>query len=251
MIISKKKVKGMFNRDKKKLALLIDPENTNSPEDLARLVIIADEAKADYIFVGGSLVTHNRIDEVVTSIKKNTNAPVVLFPGGLNQISVHADAILFLSLISGRNPEFLISKQVAAAPLVKKIGLQVIPTGYLLIGTTSSASYMSNTSPIPYHKSDIAKATALAGEMMGHKAIYLDAGSGAPEPVRAEMINKVRKTITTPLIVGGGITCFDEAYSTLEAGADILVVGNATEKDPNIIKEIAGAVKAMNGLNVH
>ena len=241
----------MFNRDKKKIALLIDPENTKGCEELAKLLNVVNQAKVDYIFVGGSLVTHNKIDEVVKSIKENSNLPVVLFPGGLNQISSHADAILFLSLISGRNPDFLISKQVAAAPLVKKLGLKVVPTGYMLIGTTSSASYMSNTIPIPYDKSDIAMATALAGEMMGQKAIYLDAGSGAPEPVRAKMINEVRKVITTPLIVGGGITGFDEAYSALEAGADILVVGNATEKDPHIINEIAGAVTAMNALKVH
>lgn len=241
----------MFSRDRKRLAILIDPENTNHRDNLAELMEVASQSMVDYVFVGGSLVTHNRMDEVVSAIKSNSDLPVVLFPGGLNQISAHADAILFLSLISGRNPEFLISKQVAAAPLVKKIGLTAIPTGYLLIGTTSSASYMSNTTPIPYHKSDIAKATALAGEMMGQQVIYLDAGSGAPEPVRAEMINEVRKTITVPLIVGGGITCFDEAYTALEAGADILVVGNATEKDPQTIKEIAGAVKAMNGLNVH
>ena len=241
----------MFSRDRKRLAILIDPENTNHRDNLAELMEVASQSRVDYVFVGGSLVTHNRMDEVVSAIKSNSELPVVLFPGGLNQISAHADAILFLSLISGRNPEFLISKQVAAAPLVKKIGLTAIPTGYLLIGTTSSASYMSNTTPIPYHKSDIAKATALAGEMMGQQVIYLDAGSGAPEPVRAEMINEVRKTITVPLIVGGGITCFDEAYTALEAGADILVVGNATEKDPQTIKEIAGAVKAMNGLNVH
>ena len=241
----------MFNRVNKKLAILIDPENTNHADDLADLIETASQATVDFIFVGGSLVTHNRIDEVVTAIKTKTDLPVVLFPGGLNQISAQADAILFLSLISGRNPEFLISKQVAAAPLVKKIGLTVIPTGYLLIGTTSSASYMSNTTPIPYNKSDIAQATALAGEMMGNQVIYLDAGSGAQEPVRAEMISEVRKVITTPLIVGGGITSFDEAYTALEAGADILVVGNATEKDPQVIKEIGGAVKAMNALNVH
>ena len=241
----------MFSREKKRLAILIDPENTNHADDLAALLQAVRQSMVDYIFVGGSLVTHNRIDEVVSAIKSNCDLPVVLFPGGLNQISAHADAILFLSLISGRNPEYLISKQVAAAPLVKKIGLTVIPTGYLLIGTTSSASYMSNTTPIPYQKSDIAKATALAGEMMGQQVIYLDAGSGASEPVRAEMINEVRKVITVPLIIGGGITCFDEAYTALEAGADILVIGNATEKNPQTIKEIAGAVKAMNGLNVH
>ena len=241
----------MFSRNKKSLAVLIDPENTYPGRGLAKIIATASEVNADYIFVGGSLVTHNKIDEVVADIKSRTAIPVVLFPGGLNQISAHADAILFLSLISGRNPDFLISKQVAAAPLVKKLGLKVIPTGYLLIGKTSSASYMSNTTPIPYHKADIAAATALAGELMGQQAVYLDAGSGAPEPVRATMVTAVRKAIRLPLIVGGGIRSFDEAYTALEAGADTLVIGNAAEKDPQIIKEIAGAVMAMNGLNVH
>lgn len=241
----------MFDRSKKRLAVLIDPENTHLEADIEQLIQVVKDNNVDYIFVGGSLVTHNRIDEVVSCIKSKTNLPVILFPGGLNQISCHADAILFLSLISGRNPEFLISKQVAAAPLVRKIGLKAIPTGYLLVGTTSSASFMSNTLPIPYIKSDIAAATAIAGEMMGHHLIYLDAGSGAPEPIYPEMIEEVRRSIDTPLIVGGGITSFDEAYSALEAGADVIVIGNVVEKNPQTIKEIAGAVQAMNGLNVH
>lgn len=240
----------MFSQTKKSLALLIDPENTYQKEDLNQLMSIANQAGINFVFVGGSLVTNNHIDKVIKDIKSSFDLPVVLFPGGLNQISAHADAILFLSLISGRNPEFLISKQVAAAPLVKKLGLDVIPTGYLLIGSTSSASYMSNTTPIPYHKNDIASATAIAGELMGQKAIYLDAGSGAEEPVRFEMIETVKKSISVPLIVGGGITSFDTAYAALEAGADVLVVGNATEKNPQVILDIAGAVKAMNGLNV-
>ncbi|MEN8248616.1 MAG: geranylgeranylglyceryl/heptaprenylglyceryl phosphate synthase [Bacteroidota bacterium] len=238
----------MFNRDTKCLALLIDPENTHRAEEIAAVVNTAEEAGIDFIFVGGSLVTHNVIDEVVKGIKSFTQLPVILFPGGLNQISKHADGILFLSLISGRNPEFLISKQVAAAPLIKKLGLEVIPTGYLLIGETSSASYMSNTRPIPYHKTDIATATSLAGELMGKKAIYMDAGSGASEPIRIEMISAVRNTISLPLIVGGGIRSFDSAYAALEAGADVIVVGNAAEKNPQAIKEIAGAVRAMNSL---
>ena len=137
----------MFSCTKKSLALLIDPENTYQKEELSHLMSIAKQAVINYIFVGGSLVTNNHIDNVVKDIKRNSDLPIVLFPGGLNQISSHADAILFLSLISGRNPEFLISKQVAAAPLVKKLGLEVIPTGYLLIGLPSSASYMSNTTP--------------------------------------------------------------------------------------------------------
>jgi len=241
----------MLKGNKKQLALLIDPENTYLKADIQEIIEATTDAEVDYIFVGGSLVTHNKIDEVVSLLKRLTNLPIILFPGGLNQISQHADAILFLSLLSGRNPDFLVSKQVAAAPLVKKLGLQVIPTGYLLIGTVSSASYMSNTTPIPYQKSDIAAATALAGELMGHKAIYLDAGSGAEEPVRSEMITEVKRSITIPLIVGGGIRNFDTAYSALEAGADILVVGNITEKNPQAIREIAGAVTAMNKLNVH
>jgi putative glycerol-1-phosphate prenyltransferase len=241
----------MLKGNKKQLALLIDPENTYLKADIQEIIEATTDAEVDYIFVGGSLVTHNKIDEVVSLLKRLTNLPIILFPGGLNQISQHADAILFLSLLSGRNPDFLVSKQVAAAPLVKKLGLQVIPTGYLLIGKVSSASYMSNTTPIPYQKSDIAAATALAGELMGHKAIYLDAGSGAEEPVRSEMITEVKRSITIPLIVGGGIRNFDTAYSALEAGADILVVGNITEKNPQAIREIAGAVTAMNKLNVH
>lgn len=241
----------MFRKDKKQLAVLIDPEDTHKREDLEHIIKVSVEAGVNYIFVGGSLVTHNNIDEVVSTIKEYTNLPVLLFPGGLNQISKYADAILFLSLISGRNPEFLISKQVASAPLIHQLGLEVIPTGYLLIGTTSSASYMSNTRPIPHEKTDIAVATALAGNMLGHKAIYLDAGSGAKEPIRVEMIAEVKKALSVPLIIGGGIGNFDAAYNTLEAGADVLVIGNAVEKDPNVLKEIAGAVKAINKLNVH
>jgi len=241
----------MFDRAKKRISLLIDPENTSEEGELIELIVLANKTEVDFIFVGGSLVTHNKIDQVVKSIKSIAQMPVILFPGGLNQISAHADAILFLSLISGRNPEYLISKQVAAAPLLKQLKIKVIPTGYMLIGTTSSASYMSSTSPIPYHKNDIASATAMAGEMMGHQAVYLDAGSGAPEPVRPEMIEHVKKSISVPLIVGGAIKSFDLAYSALEAGADVIVVGNAIEENPNTLEEIAGAVKASNTLNVH
>lgn len=241
----------MFLKSKKQLAVLIDPENIYKSEDVKKVVLAGVEAGADFIFVGGSLVTHNKIDEVILEIKRHTVLPVYLFPGGLNQISSFADGILFLSLISGRNPDFLIAKQIAAAPLLKEIGLKVLPTGYLLIGTTSSASYMSNTTPIPYDKNDIAAATALAGQMLGHKLIYMDAGSGAKEPIRAEMIQRVKKSIDIPLIVGGGIRDFDSAYTALESGADVLVVGNATETNPQVIKEIAGAVKAANKLKVH
>jgi phosphoglycerol geranylgeranyltransferase len=241
----------MISRERKQIALLVDPENTFHKKEIEVLVEASKESHLDYFFVGGSLVTHNHIDQVVTELKRNSKVPVVLFPGGLNQISEYADGILFLSLISGRNPDYLISKQVAAAPLVKKLGITVVPTGYMLIGEISSASYMSSTTPIPYGKTDIAVATAIAGELMGNKVIYLDAGSGAKESVRLEMISEVRKAINIPLIIGGGIRDFDSAYAILEAGADMIVVGNATEKNPRVIQEISGAVRAMNNLNVH
>lgn len=239
----------MFSKSKKQLAVLIDPENIYRTEDVRQVIEAAVEAEANYVFVGGSLVTHDRIDDVVHEVKSLTSAPVYLFPGGLNQISGFADGILFLSLISGRNPDFLISKQIAAAPLLKELGLEVIPTGYLLIGTTSSASYMSNTTPIPYEKNEIASATALAGQMLGHKVIYMDAGSGAEKPISPTMIEEVKRAIDVPLIVGGGIRDFDAAYAVLESGADVLVVGNAAESDPQVLKEISGAVKAANSLN--
>ena len=241
----------MFSRHQKALAVLIDPEDTMPGASMTQLMEVVNACGAAYVFVGGSLVTHNHTDALVRAVKQQTDKPVILFPGGLNQLSSRADGILFLSLISGRNPEFLIGKQVAAAPLLKEMNLPAIPTGYLLIGEASSASYMSNTQPIPYDKTDIAVATALAGEMLGHRVIYLDAGSGAPQPVPAAMISAVRQAVKAPLIVGGGIRSFDAAYATLEAGADVIVVGNAAESNPTVLNDIAGAIKAFNSLNIH
>ena len=241
----------MFLQNKKTLSLLIDPDKTNDLKALAQLIGSAVENKIDNIFVGGSLVTNNKIDAIIQTIKSIFTDPVILFPGGVNQLSEYADGILFLSLISGRNPEFLIGKQVVAAPLVQKMSLTVYPTGYMLIGEASSASYMSNTTPIPYNKVDIACATALAGEMMGQKLIYMDAGSGAKKPITHEMIAAVKNSIKIPLIVGGGIRSFDEAYSAVEAGADMIVVGNSIEQHPHLLPEIAGAVQAFNTSNVH
>jgi putative glycerol-1-phosphate prenyltransferase len=241
----------MFLSNKKTISLLIDPEKTSEPEQLTNLMHLASDHGVHNVFVGGSLVTNDKMDLVVRTIKSVFDGPVILFPGGINQLTSAADGILFLSLISGRNPEFLIGKQVLAAPLVKKMGLKVYPTGYLLIGETSSASYMSNTNPIPYNKIDIAATTALAGEMMGHQMIYMDAGSGAKKPISVDMIEEVHSVISIPLIVGGGIRSFDEAYSALEAGADMIVVGNSIEQQPLLLKEITGAVTAYNTSNVH
>ena len=243
----------MFLQNKKTLSLLIDPEKTSNSEQLTNLIHLAIENQIHNVFVGGSLVTNDKMDSIVLTVKSVFEGPVILFPGGINQLSKHADGILFLCLISGRNPDFLVGKQVVAAPMIRKMQLEVYSTGYMLIGEASSASYMSNTTPIPYDKIDIATATALAGEMMGQQIIYMDAGSGAKRPISPVMIAEVRSTITVPLIIGGGIRSFEDAYAALEAGADMIVVGNAIEQHPHLLQEIAGAIQAFNTnkSNVH
>lgn len=243
--------RNLIQKNRKSLAVLIDPEKISHVSEVQELIESATEAGVDAIFIGGSLVTNDNIDPLVQEVKQNFNGPVILFPGGDNQISGYADGILFLNLISGRNPEFLIGKQVLGAPQIRKLELDVYPTGYMLIGESSSASYMSNTKPIPHDKIDIATATAMAGEMMGNHLIFLDAGSGAEKPISFEMIRKVRESVSTPLIIGGGIRNFDQASNALEAGADLIVIGNVLEKEPHRIKEISGAVHGYNSLNVH
>jgi putative glycerol-1-phosphate prenyltransferase len=177
-------------------------------------------------------------------MKSKSNIPAILFPGNSFQLSYKADAILFLSLISGRNAELLIGNHVISAPFLKVSPLEIIPTGYMLIegGVMTSVQYMSNTNPIPNTKPDIAMCTAMAGEMLGLKQIYMDAGSGAQKPVSAEMITAVSSTISIPLIVGGGIKSPEQASINVAAGADVIVVGNAIEKDPSLIKEISAAI---------
>ncbi len=226
-------------KNQKLLAVLIDPENYSKPE-LSIRIKIADQQKVDLILIGGSLVSSN-LHEPIETIKSLTGIPVVLFPGNLLQISENADGILLISLISGRNPENLIGNHVAAAPTLKKSGLEILSTGYILIGNAddSAVGYMSNTRAIPGTKTDIASATAIAGEMIGHKLIYLEGGSGAGKPISAKMIAAVKKCISSPLIVGGGIRSRKNAEAAYAAGADILVVGNAIEKHPYLIAEIS------------
>jgi phosphoglycerol geranylgeranyltransferase len=225
--------------DFKGIALLIDPDKQNS-DSLHHTIRLADKSEVDYIFVGGSMV-FGSINDTIRQIKSITKIPVILFPGNVMQISEYADAILFLSLISGRNPEFLIGHHVLAAPSLRRSGIEVIPTGYILIenGKTTSVEYMSNTNPIPAEKSDIIAATAIAGEMLGHKAIYLEAGSGAAKSVGLSIIKEVKSNITVPLIVGGGIRTPDDAVKIYNAGADLIVVGTISEEDPESIVKIA------------
>jgi phosphoglycerol geranylgeranyltransferase len=231
---------------KKSFAVLIDPDKVND-ESIHQLVNLAVESRVDYFLVGGSLVVSHYLDECLQLIKKLCAIPTILFPGSPSQVSKHADALLYLSLISGRNPELLIGQHVVSAPLVKKSGLEIIPTGYMVIdgGAPTTVSYISNASPIPCDKNEIAVCTAMAGEMLGMKLIYMDAGSGARRPITESMIEKVAYSIQVPLIIGGGITNPEKAYLNCKAGADVIVVGNAIEKDANLIKEIAAAVHAV------
>src|SRR5580698_2529114 len=234
------------NKGQRSFAVLIDPDNVNASK-IDELTHLAVEAKVDYLLVGGSLVISNHLDEVVQRIKKNCSIPVILFPGSPSQISRYADALLYLSLISGRNPELLIGQHVVSAPFVKKSGLEIMPTGYMVIdgGAPTTVSYISNATPIPADKNEIAMCTAMAGEMLGMKLIYMDAGSGARHPIREEMIACVAAHIEVPLVVGGGIRDAEKAYRNCKAGANMIVVGNAIEKDPGLIREMAAAVHSV------
>jgi putative glycerol-1-phosphate prenyltransferase len=234
------------NNSRKAFAVLIDPDKYNR-RSLEILINSAIENRADFILVGGSLLASDHLDETLLSIKGITDIPVILFPGSIMQINDKADAVLLLSLISGRNPELLIGKHVIAAPYLKKSGLEILPTGYMLIesGPITTAQYVSNTLPIPRLKDEIAVCTAMAGEMLGLKLIYMDAGSGAEMPISPSMINKVKTSIKIPLIIGGGIHSAEQALAACHAGADMIVVGNAIEKDPSCLKEIADAVHSV------
>jgi putative glycerol-1-phosphate prenyltransferase len=231
---------------KKSFAVLIDPDKVNDKK-MQHLVKLAVAARVDYFLVGGSLVISNYLDECVQFIKQNCTIPVLLFPGSSAQVSKYADALLYLSLISGRNPELLIGQHVVSAPVIKQSGLEIISTGYMVIdgGAPTTVSYISNATPIPADKNEIAMCTAMAGEMLGMKLVYMDAGSGAKRAITESMIEKVAACIEVPLIIGGGITDPEKAYLNCKAGADIIVVGNAIEKDAALIMEMASAVHSV------
>lgn len=231
---------------KKKFVVLIDPDKLRL-SNIDTIINISLKSKVDYFFIGGSLVVNNMLDQCLSKIREACDIPMILFPGSSLQISYRADAILFMSLISGRNAELLIGKQVQTAPYIKLSPLEYISTGYMLIdgGIPTTVSYISNTQPIPHNKVDIAMATAMAGEMLGHKLIYMDAGSGAQNPISTDMINTVAGGIDIPLIVGGGIKDPQKAFDNVKAGADIVVVGNAIEKDPSLIVDLSAAVHSF------
>ena len=233
---------------KKSIAVLVDPDKAEDPSRFQQLINLASENCVNYFFVGGSLVTSSNLSEVVKKIKENVTIPVVLFPGNAIQVDASADGLLFLSLISGRNPELLIGQHVVAAPILKNTRLEVIPTGYMLInsGKITSVAYISNTTPIPDDKYSLAASTALAGQMLGLQTIYIDAGSGAEKEISPRMIAAVRKSVSIPLIVGGGINSSQKAIAALEAGADMIVIGNALERHPDLLTEVSEKIYAWN-----
>lgn len=231
------------DKTRKKLAVLVDPDKPTDAQILS-IVEKASAADVDFFFVGGSLLVTDSLDHCIKLIKEHSDIPVLIFPGNSLQISKYCDGFLLLSLISGRNPEMLIGRHVIAAPYLKLYGNEIIPTGYMLIdsGKATSVTYMSDTTPIPHDKDDIAMCTAIAGEMLGLKLIYLEAGSGALTPVSTSMISKVSQMTNIPLIVGGGIKTPEMAADAAKAGADIIVIGTAFEKEPELLKRFAQAI---------
>lgn len=216
----------------KLLAILLDPDKIEL-EKLEVLLEKIDQSPATHIFVGGSIVENTILDDLIIRIKQKINIPVILFPGNPSQISSQADGILFLSLISGRNPDYLIEHQVNAVPILNTMNLEIIPTGYILIesGATTAVERVSQTKPLDRNNIDYVAQTAQAGEMLGNKLIYLEAGSGAQQAVPLEMIKKVAQNIQIPLIVGGGILNLQGIQNAYESGADIVVIGTAFENN--------------------
>jgi phosphoglycerol geranylgeranyltransferase len=224
--------------------VLLDPDR-GTPDALAEAAELAEGAGADLIYVGSSMLLTSNFEKAVFEIKQATSLPVIIFPGNTQMVSGHADAILFLSLVSSRNPEMLIGQQVKAAPLIREMKIEPIPTGYILVesGKLNAAQFMSGSFPIPRHKPDLICAHALAAEYMGMKLIFTDAGSGAESPVPEEVIRRLKSYISVPLCVGGGLRTPEQAAEKVKAGADIIVIGNAFEKSgPGLMAEFADAI---------
>jgi geranylgeranylglyceryl phosphate synthase family protein len=230
---------------RKALAVLLDPDDFE-PVRLRQLLQLAQQHAIDFFLVGGSLVLTEHQAALIALLKAEApQVPVLLFPSHALHVDPAADGILLLSLISGRNPDFLIGQHVVAAPRLRQSGLQLLPTGYMLVdsGRPTTASYISGTAPLPHDKPGIAAATAMAGEQLGLRLMYLDGGSGAQHPVSAAMIRAVRQAVDTPLIVGGGLNTGEKVAAALAAGADMVVVGNHIERNPDFLAEAVAAVR--------
>ncbi|HTO15520.1 MAG TPA: geranylgeranylglyceryl/heptaprenylglyceryl phosphate synthase [Edaphocola sp.] len=239
-----KQLQLLKKEGKKAFAVLIDPDDVNISK-IEKLAQKCNQAHVDFAFFGGSIMVSDHLSDCICQFKKYSDIPVILFPGSPSQLSKEADGLLFLSLISGRNPELLIGQHVISAPLVKASGLEVLATGYVLIdgGVPTTVSYISHSVPIPNDKPDLALCTAWAGELLGKQLIYMDAGSGAKTPISAEMIKRVSSNIDIPLIIGGGIKDVKGVETAFAAGAQVVVVGNAIEKDESLIIEMSAVAK--------
>lgn len=237
-------IQSFKDKGKHAFAVLLDPDKI-TPEQMEGFARRCEDAGVDFLLVGGSLVMQHQIGLCIRIFKQNSGIPVILFPGNPAQVCPEADALLYLSLLSGRNADLLIGQHVVSAPMVRQSGLEVLSTGYMLIdgGVPTAVSYMSNSHPIPADKADIALCTAWAGEMQGKHLIYMDAGSGAQTAISSDMIRKVSSNIRIPLVIGGGIRTPQKVRENCEAGADLIVVGNAIEKEASLIRELAAATR--------
>lgn len=231
---------------RKLFIVLIDPDKYPQNTDIDRFALLLNQSKPDLLFIGGSLATEST-SRLIRQLKQTCSIPAVLFPGNAIQFTPEADALLFLSLISGRNSDFLIGQHVAIAPVIRQSGIETIATGYILVQSdiVTAVEYVSDTRPIPRHKPQLAAATAIAGELLGFRLIYLEAGSGATPPVSPEMVAEVKKSIAVPLIVGGGLRTGEDILRVLHAGADAVVVGNVLETAPEKMPEFANAVRSF------
>ena len=237
-------LRALKSQNKSGFAVLVDPDKI-APADMHYLARLCNDAQVDYLLMGGSLLMAHQMELCIQRFKTESDIPVILFPGSPAQVTPYADALLYLSLLSGRNADLLIGQHVTSAPVVKASGLEIISTGYMIIdgGVQTTVSYMSNSMPIPADKPEIALCTAWAGELQGKHIIYMDAGSGARKPVAEEMIRKVSSHIDIPLFIGGGILTPEKVFDDCKAGANIIVVGNAIERDPLLIRDMAAATR--------
>lgn len=235
-----KNILDKINSKKGQIAILIDPENTNDEEVLLKLIKKAEFAKIDFFFIGGSTVTKKDFESTINFLSDNTKIPLVIFPGAHHQISDKADALLYLSLLSGRNPDYLIGHHVQSASELIKMNLEIIPTGYILIdgGNTSTVSYVSQTTPIPRDQTSIIKNTAIAGVLQGKKILYFDAGSGAKHPIPSEIIQELG-FLNVPIIVGGGIRSINNIEKLKYNGANVIVIGNHVEENIEFLLELS------------
>ena len=244
---TKNSIYHQIAKNKGQIAILIDPEKCEDENKLLKLIEKAQFAKIDFFFVGGSTVTREEFIHVIHFIKLHSLIPVVIFPGASHQISKKADALLYLSLISGRNPDFLIGHHVMSASEVFDMDIEIMPTGYILVdgGTSSSVAYVSQTTPIPGDKDSIILNTAKAGILQGKNTIYLDAGSGAKYHVPFNIIQQVSK-LNTPVIVGGGIRTLEDIKNMHDSGANVVVIGNKIEEDIDFLLDIKSYLKEVN-----